>query len=148
MKKLISSVAALALVAGTASAGGLEEPVVQAVEGVEEDRSSAGWIIPLVAIGLVALAISGDDDNDDDDDEEEVSELSDIRLKHNIERVGTADNGLPLYRWQYFWSSKTYEGVMAQDVLAAFPEAVVRRWHGFFAVNYSKLGLRMVEIEA
>ncbi|MEO1562307.1 MAG: hypothetical protein AAFR98_02630 [Pseudomonadota bacterium] len=63
MKKL--AYFATAALAGTAAiAGGLEEPVVQAVEEVEQERNSAGWIIPLVAIALVALAISNDDDDD------------------------------------------------------------------------------------
>lgn len=72
MKRFLMAVSVTALMAGQVTAGGLEEPVVQAVEEVEQERTSAGWIIPLVAIALVALAVSsGDDDDDDDDDEEE-----------------------------------------------------------------------------
>ena len=141
MKKLLSSVAALSLLASQTVAGTLEEPTVVAVQEVEEESSSAGWVLPLIALGAIALIVSQDDDDD-------LPQLSDIRLKRNIERIGAAENGLPLYRWQYLWSSKTYEGVMAQDVLAAFPEAVVRKWHGFYAVRYGKLGLQMKEVAA
>lgn len=72
MKKLLASVGILSLVASQATAGGLEEPVVQAVEGVEEERSSVGWIIPLVAIAAVALIASSGDDDEDEEEEEIV----------------------------------------------------------------------------
>ena len=75
MKKLLASVGILSLVAGQATAGGLEEPVVQAVEGVEEERSSVGWIIPLVAIAAVALIASSDDDDDGDDEDISVGPI-------------------------------------------------------------------------
>lgn len=68
MKRFLMAVSVTALMAGQVTAGGLEEPVVQAVEEVEQERTSAGWIIPLVAIALVALAISSSDDDDDDDE--------------------------------------------------------------------------------
>ncbi|MEO1564425.1 MAG: hypothetical protein AAFR98_13395 [Pseudomonadota bacterium] len=73
MKRFLMAVSVTALMAGQVTAGGLEEPVVQAVEEVEQERTSAGWIIPLVAIALVALAISSSDDDDGcADDEVEI----------------------------------------------------------------------------
>jgi len=63
MKKLAYFATAL-LGASAAVAGGIEEQTVEAVEMVEETSSSAGWIVPLVAIALVALAIANDDDSD------------------------------------------------------------------------------------
>ncbi|MEO0344433.1 MAG: tail fiber domain-containing protein [Pseudomonadota bacterium] len=145
MKKLLSSAAIAALSVVPVDAGNLDEPVVEDVAVADPAPSSAQWIIPLVAIGLVVLAVSG---SDDDDEEDDIGIISDIRLKRNIERVGTAHNGLALYRWQYLWSNRVYEGVMAQDVLARFPEAVVRKWHGFYAVRYGALGLSMKEVTA
>jgi len=59
MKKL-AYFAAAGLTATAAIAGGLEEPSVEAVEVVEENNR-AGWLIPLIAIALIALAVSGDD---------------------------------------------------------------------------------------
>lgn len=50
--------------------------------------------------------------------------ISDARLKTGITRVGTAENGLPLYHFRYLGQSQVWEGVMAQDVLAHTPEAV------------------------
>lgn len=68
--KYIAPIAAVALAAAPVNAGGLEEPTVQAVEAVEQETNSAGWIIPLVAIGLVALAVSGNDDDDDSSEDD------------------------------------------------------------------------------
>ena len=49
---------------------------------------------------------------------------SDIRLKTNIERIGTLPSGLPVYSYNYAWSPKQHIGVMAQEALLLFPEAV------------------------
>jgi hypothetical protein len=68
---------------------------------------------------------------------------SDIRLKRDVVRIGRLDNGLQLYRFRYKWSDKVYVGVMAQDVLAVFPDAVVRGSDGYLRVDYARLGLRM-----
>jgi hypothetical protein len=52
--------------------------------------------------------------------------LSDIRLKRDIERFGRLDNGLSLYRYRYLWSDIEYVGVMAQEVAEIRPDAVFR----------------------
>ena len=77
-----------------------------------------------------------------------ISELqvSDIRLKTDIEKVGVAENGLPLYNFRYLWSDVVYQGVMAQDVLQVYPEAVSTMPSGFMAVRYEKLGMRMTRV--
>jgi hypothetical protein len=72
--------------------------------------------------------------------------ISDIRLKTDIERVGVAANGLPLYNFRYLWSDEVYRGVMAQDVLDAFPEAVRTMAGGYLAVDYGMLGIRMTRV--
>ena len=64
---------------------------------------------------------------------------SDRRLKRNIKRVGTMANGLPVYEYRYVWGRKRHVGVMAQDVLKAGIDAVVRHWTGFLMVDYGKL---------
>jgi hypothetical protein len=72
--------------------------------------------------------------------------ISDIRLKTDIERVGVAANGLPLYNFRYLGDQVTYRGVMAQDVLERFPEAVCTMPNGYFAVRYGMLGLEMTRV--
>jgi hypothetical protein len=67
---------------------------------------------------------------------------SDITLKHNIALLGRFDNGLGFYRFSYNGSDKAYVGVMAQEVKAIMPEAVVRGRDGYLEVFYEKLGLK------
>lgn len=71
---------------------------------------------------------------------------SDIRLKTDIEKVGVAVNGLPLYNFKYLWSDAVYRGVMAQDVLKVFPEAVRIMPGGHMAVRYDMLGMKVTRI--
>ena len=66
---------------------------------------------------------------------------SDVALKHDIVLLGHLDNGLGFYRFSYNDSDKTYVGVMAQEVEAVVPEAVVRGRDGYLRVFYDKLGL-------
>jgi len=68
---------------------------------------------------------------------------SDIRLKTHIEKIGVAANGLPLYNFRYLGGEAVYRGVMAQDVLERFPEAVCTMPNGYLAVHYDMLGLEM-----
>ncbi|MBV8428467.1 MAG: DUF3300 domain-containing protein [Hyphomicrobiales bacterium] len=66
---------------------------------------------------------------------------SDIRLKHDIVLLGHLSNGLGYYRFSYNGSEKAYVGVMAQEVQAVMPKAVVRDRDGYLRVYYEKLGI-------
>jgi hypothetical protein len=57
--------------------------------------------------------------------------------------LGRLDNGLGFYRFSYNGSNKAYVGVMAQEVQAVMPEAVIRGSDGYLRVYYDRLGLRM-----
>ncbi len=72
---------------------------------------------------------------------------SDIRLKHDLQLVGTTVYGLPLYDFEYNGQQGTYEGVMAQDVLKVMPEAVTSGADGYYRVNYKMLGLKLKRIQ-
>lgn len=71
--------------------------------------------------------------------------FSDIRMKENIERVGTLPSGLAVYDFDYKPEFKDvaghgrFRGVMAQEVLELSPEAVVVADNGYYAVDYSKI---------
>ena len=67
---------------------------------------------------------------------------SDINAKHDISLIGRLGNGLGFYRYSYNGSNKAYVGVMAQEVQAVMPEAVVRGQDGYLRVFYDKLGLK------
>jgi hypothetical protein len=69
--------------------------------------------------------------------------MSDIRAKHGIVLLGHLNNGLGFYRFSYNGSEKAYVGVMAQEVEAIMPEAVVRGHDGYLRVYYGRLGLQM-----
>ncbi len=73
------------------------------------------------------------------------SDESDVRLKTDIEQVGTTVYGLPLYHFRYKTGPERFEGVMAQDVLEVIPNAVVKGEDGFYRVNYGQLGIRMTQ---
>ncbi|MDH3263156.1 MAG: tail fiber domain-containing protein [Paracoccaceae bacterium] len=139
---LAAALVSTALAANSALAGGMAEPVMEpAVEPamIEEDTatgSRAGIIVPILALVMIGLALSQGDDNT-------AVAPSDARLKTDITRVGTAANGLPLYQFRYVGQSSVYRGVMAQDVLAHRPDAVVTLPGGFLAVDYARLGLEL-----
>jgi hypothetical protein len=65
--------------------------------------------------------------------------FSDRRAKTNVKRVGTLDNDLPVYVFNYVWGGPPQIGVMAQDVEKVHPEAVNDNnvW-GLKTVDYSK----------
>lgn len=73
---------------------------------------------------------------------------SDRRLKENIVQVGRDEaTGLPLYEFNYIDKpGQRYRGVMADDVEAKFPDAVVRDEDGYALVVYSALGIEMKEV--
>jgi endosialidase-like protein len=70
-----------------------------------------------------------------------VKPKSDVRLKTDIRRIGTAAHGLPLYTFRYVGEPGLYEGVMAQDVLGVMPEAVSTAEDGYYRVDYGMLGI-------
>ncbi len=76
--------------------------------------------------------------------------ISDMRLKKNIHFIGTAENGLKFYSFRYFNSGKIFTGVMAQDLLddKRYVNAVEKTVSGYYAVNYSKLGITPLEKDA
>lgn len=71
---------------------------------------------------------------------------SDIRLKEDITPIGRR-NGLELYRYRYKSDPRRrlWEGVMAQDLLDTHPQAV-REVDGYYAVDYSQLGIELKEV--
>ena len=66
--------------------------------------------------------------------------FSDIRVKRDIERVGTLPSGLPTYEFKYVWGPERFVGVMAQEAMEIFPCAVARHHSGYLMVDYSQIG--------
>lgn len=65
---------------------------------------------------------------------------SDPRLKTDIERTGTLENGLPTYRYRFKNESTQRIGVMSTDVRGFMPEAVIVGEDGYDRVNYTMIG--------
>ena len=64
--------------------------------------------------------------------------FSDIRLKKNITRVGTRPDGLGVYEFEYVWGGGRQVGLMAQEVLGVYPDAVGESG-GYLTVDYGKV---------
>ena len=69
-------------------------------------------------------------------------------MKDDIELVGEYPNGLNMYEFSYKVDrdKRRYRGVMADEVLGAFPDAVVYDDSGFAGVRYDMLGIEMVRV--
>jgi hypothetical protein len=71
--------------------------------------------------------------------------MSDIRTKEQIVSIGIAENGLPLYIYEYKpeWKDEAghgkFIGYMAHEVEKVMPEAVITRPDGYKMVNYGVL---------
>lgn len=72
--------------------------------------------------------------------------FSDSALKTNVQKIGKTPSGLNLYKWD--WNDKAKAigadsnptiGVMAQEAMEVFPEAVIRGDHGYLMVNYGAI---------
>ena len=71
--------------------------------------------------------------------------LSDIRLKENINLVGLSDSGINIYTFEYKdkrHGGGVYSGVMAQDV----PWASFEADNGYLAVDYSKVDVSFEQV--
>ncbi|HBO1919656.1 TPA: tail fiber domain-containing protein [Pseudomonas aeruginosa] len=64
--------------------------------------------------------------------------MSDRRMKVDIKRVGQTDSGLPIYTYRYKGHPTVHMGVMAQELQAVNPDAVVER-DGILFVNYAEV---------
>lgn len=147
-KKFFGIVATLAVAATGAIAGAVAYVAPAAPVMVEEPSGSMGgsgmWLLPLIAIALIAVAI-GSRENESDGGGSSA-QVSDRRMKRNIKEVGMSEIGLPIYEFSYIFGTKTHTGVMAQDVLKHTPDAVVRSRLGYYKVNYDALGLEMTTV--
>ena len=74
------------------------------------------------------------------------SRRSDRRLKRYIRRVGQSERGFILYSFQYIWGGSFFVGVMAQDLLSTYPEAVSVGPDNYLMVDYSKLDFDMMTL--
>ena len=67
---------------------------------------------------------------------------SDLRLKENINKVGTSPSGLNVYQFNYLGDNKKYQGVMAQELVGTNFESALNTKNGYYMVDYSKLDVQ------
>ena len=78
-----------------------------------------------------------------------ASSGSDVKLKENIEYVGSSPDGHNIWEFNYIGDSKRYRGAMAQEVAKINPMAVgITEDSGgkYLTVDYSKIDVDMVEV--
>jgi hypothetical protein len=73
--------------------------------------------------------------------------MPDIRLKRDTCPLAAFDNSLGFYCYRYARSDQLYVGVMAREVAAVRPDAVVRGEDGYLRVTYGRLGLHLLTWE-
>ncbi len=71
---------------------------------------------------------------------------SDIKIKENIEYVGSSPQGHNIWEFNYQGDSTRYRGAMAQEVAKLQPDAV-HVIDDVLHVDYSKIDVDMVEVE-
>ena len=64
--------------------------------------------------------------------------FSDRRLKKNVARLGTRSDGLGVYEFEYIWGGGRQVGLMAQEVVNIYPDAIGES-HGYMTVDYGKV---------
>ena len=74
-----------------------------------------------------------------------ATKTSDKRLKTNIQKVGQLPSGLPTYTWdwkeefKHLVGNQPTLGVIAQEAMEVFPEAVSMNSNGYLQVDYSRI---------
>jgi hypothetical protein len=69
--------------------------------------------------------------------------LSDRRLKENVVHRETRADGLSIYEFSYVGFTNKWRGVVAQNVLETYPDAVTEHKDGYLAVDYNFLNVSL-----
>lgn len=104
-------------------------------------------LIGAVVVGGV-IAIASRNNNGGSSSSSSSSD-SDSRLKTDVRLVETLENGIKLYAYKYIGDTQTFVGVMAQEIakMPKFSAAISLGKHGFYKVDYGKLGLRVIGLD-
>jgi hypothetical protein len=71
--------------------------------------------------------------------------ISDERLKSDIAKIGDLGDGLGIYQFRYDGGSERYVGLLAQEVVAAMPMAVIKRDDGYLCVDYGAVNAELAK---
>lgn len=71
------------------------------------------------------------------------------KIKRNIKKIDTLENGLNIYRFQYQSEPTTYVGFLAHDIARheKYKHLVIKMSEGVYAIHYEKLGFQPITFE-
>lgn len=77
-------------------------------------------------------------------------QASEERIKHNINKLSTLENGLNVYSFQYKSEPTTYVGFLAHELAQnnKFKEFVIHMGDGHYAIHYEKLGFQPITLKS
>jgi len=64
---------------------------------------------------------------------------SDRRLKANIDYIGDSPSGIKIYEFNYFNNDVRHRGVIANELVDSYPNAVSEDKDGYYMVDYSQI---------
>ena len=72
---------------------------------------------------------------------------SDERLKTDIKKIGVSEKGINIYEFRYKKNpNHKFIGVIAQELLEDFPEAVIMEKDGYYSVNYDLIDVYFAQV--
>ncbi len=106
-------------------------------------------IMIALSVSLLGLFESGSRAYDEaklSDNNIELIKKSEYRIKRNIEKITTLEDGLNLYRFQYRSEPNIYVGFMANDLARhqKYKHFVVDMGAGNYTIHYEKLGFQPI----
>jgi hypothetical protein len=129
---------------GAALLGGLVqaetlEPRMSAQDVSAQIEPREGHImVPILMMLVLVLTANGGDSA--------LVAASDERLKTDVRPVGRTAHGLTVHEFRYHGRPEVWRGVMAQEVQAVRPDAVIAHATGYLMVDYGALGLSMQRV--
>lgn len=77
-------------------------------------------------------------------------QASEERIKHNINKLKTLENGLNVYSFQYKSEPTIYVGFLAHEVAQnnKFKEFVIHMGDGYYTIHYEKLGFQPITLKS
>lgn len=64
---------------------------------------------------------------------------SDRRLKENIDHIGNSPSGIKVYEFNYLNNDVRYRGVIANELVDSYPNAVSENKDGYYMIDYSQI---------
>ena len=71
------------------------------------------------------------------------------KIKRNIKKIDTLENGLNIYSFQYKSEPTTYVGFLAHDIAEheKYKHLVIKMSEGVYAIHYEKLGFHPITLQ-